>query len=160
MTRHDGPVLDEHPHVDALVARLVAEAARLARKADGEGVASATAADLRALLTAWAAHDPEPGFRCGPLTLARRPRELDRIPCGWKHDDYGCADMSVCETFPALVLGTIRRRGDDRPVFVRVASAPAAVLLVPWWDERGPAETGVVIAPSVEALLADGPRGG
>lgn len=41
-------------------------------------------------------------------------------------------------------------------MFVKPASPHEGVLLMPWWDERGPREAGTVVAPSLEALLARG----
>jgi hypothetical protein len=62
--------------------------------------------------------------------------------------------MSVCDTLPGLYLGRVRHEGESRIVYVYPAQAGRGVMLLPWWDERGPAESNVQVARSLEALLA------
>jgi hypothetical protein len=144
-----------HPHVDALVARLRVEGIPSRSSFLAAQVAGAKDSDLCALLEAWAERAVPRGFRHGPLLLPEgQPRELDRVPLGWKHEDYGCADMIVCDTFTALVLGTVTWERESRLVYLHPEREHEGIFLMPWWDERGPREGTKQVAPSLEALLA------
>jgi hypothetical protein len=144
-----------YPRVTAFAARLAEEGKRSRSTFLSAQASQAKAPDVRAFLEAWAEYDPPAPFRFGPLDLQHpRPTKLDDVPSSWKHDDYGCEDMSVCDTFPGIILGTITLERQRRAVYTRPEWEREGVMLLPWWDERGPAEGTRQIEPSLEALLA------
>jgi hypothetical protein len=144
-----------HPHVDALIARMRTEGAACKSPFLAAEVTLATAPDLRAFLETWSEWAVPLTLRCGPLTFDRaQPRQHDRIPLAWKHEDYGCSDMVVCDTFEAIALGSVAYQGEMRVVYTRPDREAEGIMLMPWWDERGAAEGTIQIAPSLEALLS------
>ena len=133
--------MSSHPNLDALIVRLAREVAPSTCVFLSSLAARTADTDLRAFLEAWSRFESPPGFVFGPLTLPkRRPAALDRIPIGWKHEDYGCADMTACDFASALIVGTALWHGESRAIYTHPERSGDGFHVVPWWDERGASE--------------------
>jgi hypothetical protein len=141
------------PRTEAFIERLRATAPTVKESAFLVSFAARSMPeDLRMLLSFWSWHRIDAPLQAGRFTIRPgQPGKMDRIPSSWKHEDYGCDDLVVGDTFEGFELGTIPWKKERRDVYVTASDNYQSIRLYPTVDESY-----ITVAPSLEALLAGG----